>query len=120
MKKKVIIKNVQGYYNGERNFVIIPVTAEIRKELSEFCEIPDTPELLFGVSKFVAFSAPDVLDPNTYEVGVGSALISVKLEGVEYDWTYKGKKGHTKKWQVCGLAFKTPLINANLEGLEDD
>lgn len=120
MKKKVIIKNVQAYYDGERGFVVVPVTTEIRKDLSEFCEMPDTPEVLFGVSKFAAFGAVDGLDPDEYEANVGSALVSVKVEGVEYDWTYKGKKGHTKKWQVCGILFKTPLVNTNLEGLEDD
>ena len=120
MKTKVIIKNVQAYFDGERGFVVIPVTTEIRKELSEFCELPDTPEVLFGVSKFAAFRAVDGVDSDECQVDVGTAMISLKLEAVEYDWTYKGKKGHTKKWQVCGVVFKTPLTNSNLEGLEDD
>lgn len=120
MKEKVIIKNVQGYYDGERRFVVIPVSKEIRKELGGFCELPDTLEVLFGLSKFAAFSAVDGLDAGEYETGVGTVMVSVKLEAAEYDWTYKGKKGHTKKWQVCGLVFKSELVNTNLEGLEDD
>lgn len=119
MKQKVIVKNVQGYYDGVRNFIVIPVSDDTRKELSQFCELPDTDELLFCVSKYAAVSAIDGLDVDEFSAQVGSATISVKLEAVEYDWSYKGKKGHTKKWQVCGIVFKTELINSNLEGLED-
>lgn len=120
MKKKVIIKNVQGYYNGMRGFIVVPVTEAAREELREFCEIPDTDELLFSVSKFASYDALDDLDADEFEASVGTGLMSVKLEAAEYDWTYKGKKGRTKKWQVCGIVFKTPLVNSNLEGLKDD
>ena len=120
MKKKVIIKNVQGYYDGERGFIVIPVQEEAREELSDFCEIPDTEELLFGISKFTSYGAVDGLDVSECKEGVGSALVSLKLEQTEYDWNYKGKKGHTKKWRVCGLLFKSPVVNSDLEGLEDD
>lgn len=120
MKKKVIIKNVRAYYNGARGFIVVPVTKEIREELSEFCEIPDTDELLFSVSKFASYEAFDGLDVDEYEASVGSGLISLKLEQADYEWAYKGKKGHTKKWQVCALLFKSPLIDSNLEGLDDD
>lgn len=120
MKKKVTIKNVQAYYNGMRGFIIVPVSKEIRKELREFCEIPDTEELLFGVSKFASYEAFDGLDVDECKASVGSGLVSVKLENADYKWTYKSKKGQTKKWQVCGLLFKSPLVNSNLEGLDDD
>lgn len=120
MKKKVIIKNVNGFYDGKRNFVVIPVDEEIREELKEFCEIPDPEELLFSVSKFAAFDAVDGLEADALLACVGTAKFSLKLEQAEYDWTYKGKKGKTKKWQVCGLLFKSPLVNNNLEGLDDD
>lgn len=120
MKKKVIIKNVNGFYDGKRNFVVIPVDAETWKELKEFCDIPDTDELLFSVSSFAAIDAVDGVDVDSCIEGVGTATVSVKLEPTEYDWTYKGKKGKTKKWQVCGLLFKSPLVNNNLEGLYDD
>lgn len=120
MKKKVIIKNVQGYYDGERGFIVIPVQKETREELSGFCEIPDTDELLFSTSKFTSYGVADGLDVSECTEGVGSVLVSVKLEPADYEWTYKGKKGRTKKWQVCGLMFKSPLVNTNLEGLEDD
>lgn len=120
MRKKVIIKNVVGFYDGKRNFVVIPVDEDIRGELQEFCEIPDSAELLFCVSKFAAFDAVAGLDADTLLDCVGTAKVSLKLEQAEYDWTYKGKKGKTKKWQVCGLLFKSPLVNNNLEGLEDD
>lgn len=119
MKQKVIIKNVNGFYDGQRNFVVIPVDDETREKLREFCEVPDSEELLFSIS---AFAAVDAVDGHRedYADAVGSATVSVKLETSEYDWTYKGKKGHTKKWQVCGLLFKSPLVNNNLEGLADD
>lgn len=120
MKKKVTIKNVQAYYNGMRGFIVVPVSEETREELSEFCEIPNTEELLFCVSKFASYGAVDGLDVDEFEAGVGSGLVSVKLEPADYEWTYKGKKGRTKKWQVCGLLFKSPLVNSNLEGLGDD
>lgn len=120
MKQKVIIKNVQGYYDGVRNFIVIPVTNDTRKELSDFCEVPDTSELLFTISKYATIEAKDGLNVDEFAAHVGSATISVKLEAAEYDWTYKGKKGHTKKWQVCGVLFKTPLVDSNLEGLADD
>lgn len=120
MKQKVVIKNAQGYYDGVRNFIVIPVSDATRKELSQFCELPDTDELLFCVSKYAAVSAIDGLDADEFSAQIGSATVSVKLEAVEYDWSYKGKKGHTKKWQVCGILFKTELVNSNLEGLEDD
>lgn len=120
MKQKVIVKNVQGYYDGGRNFIVIPVTNDTRKELSEFCEIPDTSELLFTISKYATVGVIDGLDANEITAHVGSATISVKLEATEYDWSYKGKKGHTKKWQVCGVLFKTPLVDSNMEGLADD
>ena len=120
MKKKVIIKNVNGFYDGERNFVVIPVDEATRGELQEFCEVPDADELLFTTSKFAAIAAVDGVDVDECVGGVGTATVSVKLEPAEYDWTYKGKKGNTKKWQVCGLMFKSPLVNKNLEGLDDD
>lgn len=120
MKQRVIIKNTPGYYDGERNFIVIPVSDDTRKELSQFCELPDTDELLFCVSKYAAVSAIDGLDVDELSARVGSATISVKLEAVEYDWSYKGKKGHTKKWQACGVVFKSELVNSKLEGLEDD
>lgn len=120
MKKKVIIKNVQGYYDGERGFIVIPVQEEAREELSDFCEIPDTNELLFTMSKFTSYGAADGLDVSECKEEVGSVLVSVKLESADYEWTYKGKKGRTKKWQVCGLLFKSPVVNSDLEGLEDD
>lgn len=120
MKQKVIVKNTQGYYDGERGFVVIPVDNDTRKELKQFCDVADTDELLFGVSKYVAISAIDGLIADVCAAQVGTATISVKLEAAEYDWTYKGKKGHTKKWQVCGIVFKSEVINSNLEGLEDD
>lgn len=120
MKKKVIIKNVNGFYDGKRNFVVIPVDDTTRKELNEFCDVPDSDELLFSVSNFAAIDAVDGVDVDSCVEGVGTATVSVKLETTEYDWAYKGKKGKTKKWQVCGLLFKSPLVNNNLEGLYDD
>lgn len=120
MKKKVIIKNVNGFYDGKRNFVVIPVDDATREELQEFCGVPDTDELLFSVSKFAAIDAVDGVDVDECDSGVGTATVSVKLEPAEYSWAYKGKKGTTKKWQVCGLLFKSPLVNNNLEGLYDD
>ena len=120
MKKKVIIKNVNGFYDGKRNFVVIPVDEATREELQEFCEVPDSDELLFTISRFAAIAAVDGVDVDECDEGVGTATVSVKLETTEYDWTYKGKKGKTKKWQVCGLLFKSPLVNNNLEGLDDD
>ena len=120
MKKKFIIKNVNGFYDGQRNFVVIPVSEAAREVLQEFCDVPDSDELLFSVSRFATIAAVDGVDVDECETAVGSAVISVKLEPVEYDWTYKGKKGKTKKWQVCGLLFKSPLVNNNLEGLDDD
>ena len=120
MKKKVIIKNVSGFYDGKRNFVVIPVDDVTRKELKEFCDVPDSDELLFSVSKFAAIAAGDGVEVDECVDGVGTATVSVKLEPTEYDWTYKGKKGNTKKWQVCGLLFKSTLVNNNLEGLDDD
>lgn len=119
MKKKVIIKNVNGFYDGKRNFVVIPVDDATRKELQEFCDVPDSDELLFSVSSFAAIDAVEGVNVDSCD-GVGTATVSVKLETTEYDWTYKGKKGKTKKWQVCGLLFKSPLVNNNLEGLYDD
>ena len=120
MKKKVIIKNVTGFYDGKRNYVVIPVDVATKTELNEFCDIPDSDELLFSVSSFAAIDAVDGVDVDSCVEGVGTATVSVKLETTEYDWTYKGKKGKTKKWQVCGLLFKSPLVNNNLEGLYDD
>ena len=120
MKNKVIIKNVNGFYDGNRNFVVVPVDEATREKLTEFCEVPAADELLFSVSKFAATSAVDGVDVDECVGGVGIATVSVKLEPVEYGWTYKGKKGITRKWQVCGLMFKSPLVNNNLEGLDDD
>lgn len=120
MKKKVIIKNVNGFYNGTKNFVVIPVDDATRKVLKEFCDVPDTDELLFSVSRFAAIDAVGDVGVDSFIDGVGTATLSVKLEPTEYDWTYKGKKGNTKKWQVCGLFFKSPLVDNNLEGLYDD
>lgn len=120
MKKKVIIKNVNGFYDGKRNFVVIPVDKATREELQEFCDVPDSDELLFSVSKFAAIDAVGGADADECDDGVGTATVSVKLEPTEYAWTYKGKKGTTKKWQVCGILFKSPLVNNNLEGLYDD
>ena len=120
MKKKVIIKNVNAFYDGKRAFVVVPVDEDTRSELNEFCEVPDADEILFTVSKFAAVDAVDGVDVDECNTGVGSATVSVKLEPTEYDWTYKSKKGKTKKWQVCGLLFKSPLVNNNLEGLYDD
>lgn len=103
MKKKVIIKNVNGFYDGKRNFVVIPVDDAAWKELKEFCDIPDTDALLFSVSSFAAIEAVDGVDVDECVDRVGTATVSVKLEAAEYDWTYKGKKGHTKngKCAVC-------------------
>lgn len=120
MKKKVIIKNVNGFYDGKRNFVVVPVEEETREELMAFCEVPESAELLFSVSKFAAIAAIDGVDVDECVGGVGTATVSVKLEPAEYGWTYKGKQGITRKWQVCGLMFKSPLVNNNLEGLADD
>lgn len=120
MKKKIIIKNVNGFYDGKRSFVVIPVDDATREELQEFCDVPDSDELLFSVSRFAAIDAVDGVNVDSCDEGVGTANVSVKLEPTEYDWTYKGKKGKTKKWQVCGLLFKSPLVNNNLEGLYDD
>ena len=120
MKKKVIIKNVNGFYDGKRSFVVIPVDDATRKELKEFCGVPDTDEILFSVSKFATIAGCDGVDVNECVGEVGTATVSVKLETAEYDWSYKGKKGKTKKWQVCGLLFKSALVNNNLEGLDDD
>lgn len=120
MKQKVIIKNAQGYYDGVRNFIVIPVSDATRKELSDFCEVPDTSELLFTISKYAAIGVIDGLSVEEFTSHVGAVTLSVKLEAVEYDWSYKGKKGRTKKWQVCGIVFKSELVNSNLEGLDDD
>lgn len=120
MKKKVIIKNVSVFYDGKRNFVVTPVDDATRKELKEFCDVPDADELLFSVSKFATIAAAEGADVIECAGGVGTATVSVKLEPAEYGWTYKGKKGTTRKWQVCGLMFKSPLVNTNLEGLDDD
>lgn len=120
MKQKVIIKNAQGYYDGVRNFIVIPVTKDTRKELSEFCEVPDTSELLFTISKYATVGVTAGLSVDEFTAHVGTVTLSVKLEAAEYDWSYKGKKGHTKKWQVCGVLFKSPLVDSNMEGLEDD
>ena len=120
MKQKVIIKNAQGYYDGVRNFIVIPVANDTRKELSEFCEVPDTSELLFTISKYATIGVTDGLSVDEFTAHVGAVTLSVKLEAAEYDWSYKGKKGHTKKWQACGVLFKSPLFDSNMEGLEDE
>ena len=120
MKQKVIIKNAHGYYDGVRNFIVIPVADDTRRELSDFCEVPDTSEILFTISKYATIGAADGLSVDGFTSHVGAVTLSVKLEATEYDWAYKGKKGHTKKWQVCGVLFKTPLIDGNMEGLDDD
>lgn len=120
MKQKIIIKNVNGFYDGKRNFVVIPVDVETKVDLMDFCDMPDSDELLFSVSRFAAIDAVDGVDVDACEKEVGTATVSVKLEQTEYDWTYKGKKGKTKKWQVCGLLFKSPVSNSNMEGLYDD
>lgn len=120
MRQKVIIKNVQGYYDGVRKFIVVPVNEEVREELSDFCDVPSTDECLFTISKFASTDVADGLVPDEFVASVGSVIVSAKLEPVEYDWTYKGKKGHTKKWQVCGLVFKSHLLDTNLEGLDDD
>lgn len=119
MKKKIIIKNVNGFYDGKRNFVVVPVDGATRGELQEFCEVPDSDELLFSLSRFASVAAGDDVDVDECVDRVGTATVSIKLETAEYDWAYKGKKGSTKKWQVCGLLFKSPVVNNNLEGLYD-
>lgn len=119
-KVKIIVKNVQGFYDGVRQFIVIPVTDGVRKELNKFCKVPDTDELLFSMSKYTSIGVSDGLDTDDFSGRVGSATMSVKLETAEYDWTYKSKKGHAKKWQVCGVLFKSTIDDGNLEGLEDD
>lgn len=120
MKEKVIIKNVNGFYDGERHFVVIPVSEEVREKLQKFCEVSDSDELLFSISKFADIASVDGVQADLCAPEVGTTTVSVKLEATEYDWTYKGKKGKTKKWQVCGLLFKAPVVRINLEGLDDD
>lgn len=120
MKKKIIIKNVKGYYNGQKKYIVIPVSEETRKELQKFCDVPETDELLFSVSRFATICADDGVYVVEGATDVGTATMAVKLEPTEYDWSYKGKKGTTKKWQVRGLLFKSDLSDSNMEGLYDD
>ena len=77
MKQKVIIKNVNGFYDGKRNFVVIPVDDATRKDLKEFCDVPDSDDLLFSVSKFAAISAVGGVDVNECVDGVGTGTLSL-------------------------------------------
>lgn len=120
MKEKVIIKNRNIFFNKEEGYlVVMDVPQDIRSKLSEWCEIPETGDLCFTISKFAKSKVAEGVDPDTTDQ-TGTGLASIKLETCEYDWKYKGKEGHTKKWQAIGILHKEPLKPGELEGLEDD
>lgn len=120
MKERVIIKNCSIFFNREGGYIVVMnVPKDIRAKLSAWCEMPDTNDMCFTVSKYAKAKVAEGVDPDTIEL-TGTGLASVKLEACEYDWKYKGKEGHTKKWQVIGILHKEPLTSGELEGLEDD
>lgn len=120
MKERVIIKNRNMFFNREGDYIVVmDVPEDIQAKLSAWCETPKTSDLCFTISKYAKAGVAEGVDPDTTEL-TGTGLASIKLEACEYDWKYKGKEGHTKKWQVIGILHKEPLTSGELEGLEDD
>lgn len=120
MKERVIIKNRNTFFNREGGYIVVmDVPQDIRSKLSQWCEIPETSDQCFTISKYAKAKVAEGVDQDTINQ-TGTGLASVKLEACEYDWKYKGKEGHTKKWQVIGILHKEPLTSGELEGLEDD
>lgn len=120
MKERVIIKNRNTFFNREGDYIVVmDIPKDIRAKLAEWCETPETSDLCFTISKYAKAKVAEGVDQDTINQ-TGTGLASVKLEACEYDWKYKGKEGHTKKWQVIGILHKEPLTSGELEGLEDD
>lgn len=119
MKERIILKNKNVYINLDRGFIVADVTKEERQELRAHCATPDVDELLFSLSKYAK------IEPQKPEFAFesdvcGNCLASIKLEAASYDWTYKGRKGHTDKWQVVACLIKSPVTDSVMEGLDDD
>lgn len=118
MKERIILKNKDIYLNLDKGFLVAKVTEEERKALKAHCGVPDTEELLFTLSKFAKVEARPGCE--TESDACGNCLASVKIEAASYDWSYKGKKGHTDKWQVIAVLIKSTVSDSVMEGLDDD
>lgn len=117
-----VLKKVPIRVIGSQGYMLINVDRpEIVKQL-EAAPVDVTVQdgvVLFNLSRFCRAALEGVeTDVNTLAV---KGYANVKLRLADYDYTYKGKKGHTSKLEVIGMAIikSTPISDA-LEDLMVD
>lgn len=110
-----VLKKVPIRVIGSQGYMLINVDRpEIVKQL-EAAPIDVTVQdgvVLFNLSRFCRAALEGVeTDVNTLAV---KGYANVKLRLADYDYTYKGKKGHTSKLEVIGMAIikSTPISDA--------
>lgn len=117
-----VLKKVPIRVIGSQGYMLINVDRpEVVKQL-EAAPVDVTVQdgvVLFNLSRFCRAAVEGVeTDVNTLAV---KGYANVKLRLADYDYTYKGKKGHTSKLEVIGMAIikSTPISDA-LEDLMID
>lgn len=117
-----VLKKVPIRVIGSQGYMLINVDRpEVVKQL-EAAPVDVTVQdgvVLFNLSRFCRAAVEGVeTDVNTLAV---KGYANVKLRLADYDYTYKGKKGHTSKLEVIGMAIikSTPISDA-LEDLMVD
>ena len=117
----LILKHVGAKVFAGRSYVLLALNEEQQKQIE--AESPVEVEIRDGVmlaniSKYAKFAiSGDVVDQ---DAAAGRGWANVKLRYASYDYTYKGKKGHTEKLELLGLRFSTFEAYDELTGLDDD
>lgn len=116
-----VLKHVAVRVFFDQTYVLVKLTDEQMAELD--AESPVEIEyrdgvMLLNISRFAKFAVLDeVLDQADC---AGKGWANIKIRHAEYDYTYKGKRGHTSKLELIGCRFLTLEKGDALSGLADD
>lgn len=117
--KTVKLKHVAVSMNAERGFALVNLNDEAR-EAMEPADIELEEQdgvVLINTSKYLRMAiSGEAID----EVASGKGWANVKLRVADYDWTYKKKSGHTRKWELIGVNFLTWTVYDPISDLNDD
>lgn len=117
--KTVKLKHLAVSLNADRGFALINLDDESREAMEPAGIDLEEQDgvVLINTSKYLRMA---ISGEEIDEIASGKGWANVKLRVADYDWTYKKKTGHTRKWELLGVNFLTWSAYDPLSDLNDD
>ena len=117
-----VLKKVPIRVIGSQGYMLVNIEDDDVVKTLEAAPVDVTVQddvVLFNLSRFCR-AAVEGVETDVNQLAV-KGYANIKLRLADYDYTYKGKKGHTSKLEVIGMAIlKASPISDSLEDLMTD